>query len=379
MTHKSIPVVVSLVAIAATPLPAQGETTPVPKIEAYARYADTPSFDPAGRHLLRGPRIDEAADDIPGSDYPPELLAEPGKRDLELQLLVSLDSTGKAGACTVRRVDVIEGGSRHQGELTDSLARHACEAATRNLRFHYALDEQGNPAAAEIPIIMRYEWERRPLSPAPPPPASWVPSKDGWPPPYYSPSLYRQVSLQPPRWKDFIEPERGQPRRADVGILFTTNETGRMTECRVAAPSGVAAYDAASCPALQSVPQRFALNDFPIRLEWRGREATIRFAAQARGPELAVPAIPDPALIEGVELPQRAAVVVELGVDADGKLAFCELYRPSFVDRLDLATCGLFDKETRFSAPVGLFGEPAEGRLRLEVDWNRPRIRRWGY
>ena len=96
MSRRAWLAAVLLAGSAALPLGAQDAIAPVPRIVAYMRFADTPSLDPAGRKLMRGARIDSAADDIPQSEYPPELLAEPGKRDFELALVVSLDGAGSA-------------------------------------------------------------------------------------------------------------------------------------------------------------------------------------------------------------------------------------------------------------------------------------------
>ncbi len=364
----------------AAPLAAQDadiEAGPVPQIAFFVRITDAlPSGGDAP--LLRQAAINRARTAITIEQYPAELLDARGARDTEALLEVTVGADGMPTACRADGMAIVEGRNRDLRELPAPLAQHACDLALGEIAYHHALDGDGHPVAANVPITISFRWERPSLPPAPWSPASWIPSVDGWPPRYFYADTYRGMAMEQPQWSRFIAADRDRPRRAEVGLLFSNDQTGTVTECRVARPSGIAAFDTASCLAIRSVQQNRVVQDFPLLLRWNRNRAEIVWPGRSVGPELSSQLTLPPETAANYDVPAWSGVVVELAIDPEGHLQSCTIMRPLYIDALDVASCALFGPETRFTQPRGLFGEPAEGRLRLELDWNRLTYRRWG-
>lgn len=374
-------VLYSLAATTASPGQAQ-EILPqsedaAPEIVAYSVMSESAGQDAAGVTLLRRAWIDRASQQVAAEFYPAQLLAANGARDHTARLAVSLDAEGEPVACRALGLTVMEVKNYQRSEMAipDELTQQACDIATGQLAYHHALDSNAHAVPAEVAINVVFQWVRPMLAPAPSPPASWVPERNGWPPRYFYAARFAGMPVRLPNGRDFVASNRERPRRANVGVLFSTDIDGKVTECRVAAPSGVSDYDEASCPALSSRGQVPRLKNMPLQLEWDRQRLRYRLPQDTRGPRLL-----EEMAVAGDSSPDgQRFVAVELAVSPEGRLLGCQVVRPSFDDALDAASCAQFPPDLRFTRPTGLFGEPTEGRLTMEIDWRTGQLRPWGY
>lgn len=368
---------------AACPLVAQPLPAAEREVLVYSLPASTPKTGVAGEMLLRKAAVNRRTSSIPVEAFPQELRARAPQVDIHTNLIVMLDAQGKPQACLPTVLFTWANRNRWDEPLDGAVGEELCALATERLAYHPALAADGTPVASEVAVAILFRQEMM-APPAPMPPASLVVSKNGFPPPYFTASAYRGLSFSLPRGKDFAPAERREQRNATVDLLLSGDATGAVTDCKVAGSSGHALYDSASCAAARTIrvsygERAFALREFPLRMVWRKRVVELQTPMMPIGPQLVSQPEVRVDLPQGMELAKWAETSVELAVTPDGRLQGCELTGPSYNDTLDIASCKLFGPDTRFTPPVGMFGDPAEGLLRLRIDWNARTIRRNGY
>lgn len=333
--------------------------------------------------LLRPAALDRRSGSIPVEAFPEELRARVPEVDIHTNMVVSLDAQANPVGCRPTVLFSIAAGKRVDEPLEGAIGERLCAVATGRLAYHPALAADGTPVAGDVSVAILYRQERM-APPAPMPPASWVVSKNGFPPPFFSASVYRGLTFTSPKGKDFAPSDRRQQRKATTDLLLTGEASGSVTDCKVAVSSGSEAYDAASCAAARTIRvsfggRSFALHDFPLRMRWNKRKVELVMPLPSRGPQLIEQPEVRADLVTGIELPKWAETSVELAVSPQGSLQGCILVRPSYIDALDIASCAVFGPDARFTQPMDTFGDPAEGRLRMRIDWNAQTMRRDGY
>lgn len=380
------PIMIASSALVACSLgPARAQPLPVSEREvlAYSLPTSAPETGAAGEPLLRKAAVDGRTREIPVEAFPEELRARLPQADIHTEMVVSLDAQGKPRACRPTVLFSWADRNRMDEPLDGAVGAELCALATERLAYHPALADDGTRVAADVVVAILFRQEMM-APPAPMPPASIVVSKGGFPPPYFWAAGYRGVSFSVPRGKDFAPTERREQRNATVGLLLSGDATGAITDCKVAGSSGYPLYDAASCAAARTIrvsygERTFALQDFPLRMVWHKRVIELQTPVASRGPQLVAEPEVRVDLPAGMQLAKWAETSVELTVTPQGRLQDCTLTGPSYNDTLDIASCKLFGPDTRFTPPVGIFGDPAEGLMRLRIDWNARTIRRNGY
>lgn len=377
--------IASLTILASALSPAQAQPLPASEREVlvYSLGSSTPETAASGEALLRKPAVDHRSREIPVEAFPEELRAREPQVDIHTNMIVALDAQGKPQACRPTAVFTWANRNRADEPLDGAAGQELCALATERVAYHPALAADGTPVASQVAILILFRQEMM-APPAPMPPASLVVSKGGFPPPYFWAAGYRGVSFSVPRGKDFAPTERSEQRNATVGLLLSGDATGAITECKVAESSGYSLYDTASCAAARTISVSYgeraiALRDFPLRMVWRKRAVELQTPMASRGPQLVTEPEVRVDLPDGMELAKWVETSVELKVTPEGRLQGCELTGPSYNDTLDIASCKLFGPDTRFTPPVGIFGDPAEGLLRLRIDWNARTLRPNGY
>jgi len=66
----------------------------------------------------------------------------------------------------------------------------------------------------------------------------------------------------------------------------------------------------------------------------------------------------------------RGTVGITLLVDREGRAVACEITRRSASPALDFATCNLVKRRARFTPAMDNNGNPAMGRIAVQVDWD---------
>jgi hypothetical protein len=375
----------ALAAFACAISPVQAQPLPPSEREVLAFGLGRPSAvgTPDGPTLLRPAALDWRSGSIPVEAFPEELRARVPEVDIHTNMVVSLDAQAKPVGCRPTVLFSIAAGKRVDEPLEGAIGERLCAVATGRLAYHPALAADGTPVAGDVSVAILYRQEMM-APPAPMPPASWVVSKNSFPPPYFSATIYRGLTFTAPKGHDFAPSDRRQQRKATVDLLLTGDASGAVTDCRVAVPSGYEVYDSVSCAAARTIrvsfgERSFALREFPLRMRWNKRKVELVMPLPTRGPQFVEQPEVRADLVTGIELPAWAETSVELSVSPQGALHGCTLVRPSYIDALDIASCAVFGPDTRFTQPMGVFGDPAEGRLRMRIDWNARTMRRDGY
>ena len=347
-----------------------------PKVSAYS--AGSVETESADMPLLRTARVARSSMEVPAEAWPDIWTGETAPDFGYARLQIALDAAGVPQQCDVLDTQVTRAGSTEKLDTIAAPLRQAlCDIGMTRLRYNYALDQDGRPAADRIHVGLRYERERMEAPPAPWPPASFVLGENDWLPKYFFAGRYANARFADPDGRSFVSRDRSRPRRANVDMLVSSDAEGSITECSVAVPSGVAEFDDVSCAAFSSVVQPPRMRNVPVRLAWDRRSAKTIRPSQPRGPELRGDMQVRADLVSGIDIPRYAQIAVELRVDAEGDLASCRVISPSYVDALDLASCRTFE-DARFTVPRGPFGDADRGGIALRVDWNTLEISRYG-
>jgi TonB family protein len=208
------------------------------------------------------------------------------------------------------------------------------------------------------------------------------------------PGLYRRIALN---WQEHPLQAGAYPAEAfaarlegEVGLSLTIEPDGRLSDCTVTAPSGVAALDAHACPHLLS---RTAFH--PGLDESGGRfggtvAATLRYrlrlgvempagpgGASDTGP--ATPAAPlDPVTLATLGIargmrppPTVGGISATLLVEADGRVGACLVSSPSYVDAIDRGACDRLRRDVRFRPARDAGGQAVASRYTVSLSWRR--------
>lgn len=180
-------------------------------------------------------------------------------------------------------------------------------------------------------------------------------------------------------------------REGTVGVSLDVDAAGRVTGCRLTAPSGAASLDAHACPHLRRAAR------FHPALDERGvrRGATVRaelsyvLARRMHAPGFVATPSPDgrsapprllapisPALAgigPGTPQPRDVwSIGGELRVDSAGAVTACTLYEASWDDRLDKAICDRLRREVRFEPARDRDGRPVAASHSFGFGWPQP-------
>jgi hypothetical protein len=351
------------------------------KMSVYARHSATSDIVDEGSFLLRRPGVRSGRNDLPSTDLPEEWTSDLAGKNISARLNVSLNEAGEMTDCTGHSMSV---GSRSSYEsdldLPISITRHACFLAKEHLSFSHALDASGRPVASKVRVaISALHKDYSFLPPAPPPPPSWVVQKDNWPPRYFYAGQYRYVRFERPDGAQFVARDRNRPRKAQVDVLLSSDESGKITSCDVAVPSGVSDYDDVTCTAIESEKQAPYLRNFPLRVLWNKQRLRFRLPSDANGPELVRDVMIDSELLSDLALERIPRMRAILTVSPQGRLQHCQLDLASNIDELDRRTCALFGPDTDFIPARNHFGDKAQGKIAISVNWKDMAVRKGWY
>ena len=319
---------------------------------------------------IRRARVDRETALIAREAWPAFLSADGSPSQMRAALRVSVAPDGEPTFCSVESIvwPLPDGSGRHDEDIDSPLALQMCAIASGQLRYRHAIDASGAPVSDEIPVVLRYSREAPRVARIMAPPDSRARSVDGWPPPVQLLGRARGKEFSVPDGAAYVAEEFAVAGPVEVDVILRTDAEGSVTECTVAVPSALQAYDAASCPALASLRQIEDLYAFPLRLVWTGQDIAFVMPRDTRGPVLAEPVELLRDMTSGLTVPDDARVAVRLYSMPDGALERCAIIRPSFDDALDALSCQVYAGK-RLRPALGPFGEPVHGELDIDLDW----------
>jgi hypothetical protein len=305
---------------------------------------------------------------------------------VEMELVIGADGVLKScRAVKVKATTLSDKGKFVELPADPGLGEKTCEIIRATRKFRSAINAEGTPVETTNAYDAHYSRERYEMlaPPAPPPPSRWIGrapwgNDKTWPPNH---TRYEAVSFAAPKFKDFLADKKALPKQALVGVLVDFAPDGRALKCEVGLPSADKRLDDATCAGLmatQNRPTRFQVRGLPMEVTWKGTKAKLVLAQKPVMPGLvAEVAIPPE------QLPTSNVsgwpITVRVLIDPQGKPLSCTVQSPSYVDKLDAASCRLALQGGRYTPGINGFGRPALSGVDVRVDWKSGRLYWTGY
>lgn len=325
---------------------------------------------------------------LPQGSFPAFMRATNARTSAQVEMDLVIGADGTLKSCRAAKIKAST--LSDQGKFVDmpadpALGEKTCEIIRTTRKFRPAIDAEGTPVESTISYDAHYSRERYEMlaPPAPPPPSRWIGrapwgNDKSWPPNHY---LSDGVSFTAPRFKDYLADKAKLPKQAQVGVVVDFAPDGRALKCDVGLPSTDKRLDEATCAALMTVqnrPTRFQVRGLPMEVSWKGSKAKVILP---RGPVM--PGLVAEVAIPPEEMPATNAptwpITARVLIDPQGKPLSCTVQSPSYVDKLDAASCRLALQRAQYTPGSNSFGRPTLSGVDVRIDWKRGRLYWSGY